>query len=174
MSHEDEKEKAAEFMVAARHAAMFLDVRELISTLTDPEAKCPGRHIEARRVLPLLDAFLGEGYTGRMVTFKRGSAMSEREQFEAFAKEKFNITPLVGDGAFFYDKERTQAAWDAWQARAALSQPVKQTRSLTEQQHEAIEYGADCIHEKWGETMKVETVLRSLLTAAHPESGDPK
>jgi hypothetical protein len=65
------REKAAEFMIAARNATMFQDVRELISTLTDPKANCPGRHIEARRVLPLLDAFLGDGYTGRVIALKR-------------------------------------------------------------------------------------------------------
>jgi hypothetical protein len=78
------KEKAAEFMIAARNATMFQDVRELISTLTDPKANCPGRNLEARRVLPLLDAFLGEGYTGRVLSFKRAleRAESEGPEFE--------------------------------------------------------------------------------------------
>jgi hypothetical protein len=43
----------------------------------------------------------------------------ERGTFEAWAKGKFNLKPLPGEGAFFYDKENTQAAWSAWQARAA-------------------------------------------------------
>jgi hypothetical protein len=71
MSHEDAKEKAAEFMVAALNATMFQEVRELISTMTDPNAKCPGRHLEAQRILPALDAFLGRGYTGRVIALNR-------------------------------------------------------------------------------------------------------
>lgn len=73
------KEKAAELMIAARNAQVFGDVRDLISTLTDPYAKAPARHIEAKRVLPLLDAFLGEGYTGRVIKLKRAiSAQADK------------------------------------------------------------------------------------------------
>lgn len=74
IDEQEAKAKAAEFMVAARNAQMFQDLRELISTLTDPKANCPGRHLEAQRVLPLLDAFLGDGYTGRVLSFKRALA----------------------------------------------------------------------------------------------------
>jgi hypothetical protein len=42
--------------------------------------------------------------------------MTEREQFESWAKGKFNLAPLGGVGDFFYDRENTQAAWDGWNA----------------------------------------------------------
>lgn len=73
-----------------------------------------------------------------------------------------------------YANHDTQRAWEGWKlARAASPQPVAQTeRALTDEQREAIEYGADCIHEKWGETMKAEATLRALLTAAQPASGE--
>ena len=41
--------------------------------------------------------------------------------------------------------------------------PASAPVGLTSEQREAIEYGADLIHEKWGETMKAETTLRELL-----------
>jgi len=62
---------AAEMMVAARNARMFQDVRSIVATCADRNARAPYRHVEAQRVLPLLDAFLGEGYTGRVMAFKR-------------------------------------------------------------------------------------------------------
>lgn len=52
--------KAAAFMQIARNSAMLMEVRDLVSTLTDPKANCPGRTEEARRLLPLLDAYLGQ------------------------------------------------------------------------------------------------------------------
>lgn len=62
---------AARIMVAARNAQMFQDIRSVIAACADLKARAPYRHIEAQRLLPLLDAFLGEGYTGRVVQFKR-------------------------------------------------------------------------------------------------------
>ncbi|MBU9360826.1 hypothetical protein KTE52_31380 [Burkholderia multivorans] len=64
---------AAEMMVAARNARMFQDVRSIVATCADRNARAPYRHVEAQRVLPLLDAFLGEGYTGRVMAFKRAT-----------------------------------------------------------------------------------------------------
>jgi hypothetical protein len=62
---------AAEFMVAARNAQMFQDIRDVVATCADLKSKAPSRHVEAQRLLPLLDAFLGVGYTGRVMAFKR-------------------------------------------------------------------------------------------------------
>lgn len=62
---------ASRMMVAARNAQMFQDVRSIVATCADLKARAPYRHIEAQRVLPLLDSFLGEGYTGRVLEFKR-------------------------------------------------------------------------------------------------------
>jgi hypothetical protein len=96
---DDAKAKAAEFMVAARNATMFQDVRELISTMTDPNAKCPGRHLEAQRVLPLLDAFLGEGYTGRVIALKRAlGARSGGDDAQSAAENADEGGPDFEDG----------------------------------------------------------------------------
>ncbi|MEK6418464.1 MAG: Lar family restriction alleviation protein [Burkholderia gladioli] len=65
---------AAEMMVAVRNAQMFMDVRSIIATCADRKARAPYRHVEAQRVLPLLDGFLGVGYTGRVMAFKRALA----------------------------------------------------------------------------------------------------
>jgi hypothetical protein len=60
---------------------------------------------------------------------------------------------------------------DAMTLIGELTRTAQTERALTDEQREAIEYGADCIHEKWGETMKAEVTLRALLTAAQPASG---
>lgn len=70
------EQTAAEMMVAARNAQMFQDVRSIVATCADRKARAPYRHVEAQRVLPLLDGFLGEGYTGRVMAFKRALAAS--------------------------------------------------------------------------------------------------
>lgn len=62
---------ASRMMVAARNAQMFQDIRSIVATCADLKARAPYRHIEAQRVLPLLDSFLGEGFTGRVIEFKR-------------------------------------------------------------------------------------------------------
>lgn len=57
--HDNDKAgEAAAFMQIAKDSKMLFEVRDLISTLTDPKANCPGRTEEARRLLPLLDAYL--------------------------------------------------------------------------------------------------------------------
>jgi hypothetical protein len=59
---------------------------------------------------------------------------AEREAFEAWAKGKFNLTPLAGAGDFFYERENTQSAWSAWQEsrRAALDEAAKTVGALHE------------------------------------------
>jgi hypothetical protein len=58
------RQLTAEFMVAAKNAQMLKDVRSIVASCTDRKARTPYRHTEAQRVLPLLDSFLGEGFTG--------------------------------------------------------------------------------------------------------------
>jgi hypothetical protein len=67
----DARAKAKEFMAAARNAQMFLDIRSVVATCADLKARAPYRHVEAQRLLTLLDAFLGKGFTGRVIEFKR-------------------------------------------------------------------------------------------------------
>jgi hypothetical protein len=174
----DAKAKAAEFMIAARNASMFQEVRELVSTLTDPQASCPNRHVEARRILPLLDSFLGEGYTGRALALKRLLAdLNDSGECESCI-----------DGKCVTGNRCVSLGWDAYTCGRCkdtghlpdgnhcqwCAQDAAPREALTDEQREAIEYGADCIHEKWGETMKAEVTLRALLTAAQPESGAEK
>lgn len=47
--------------------------------------------------------------------------MTEREQFEVWAKDGGLVTSRNGKGQYNYIE--TDTAWDAWQARAALSTP---------------------------------------------------
>ncbi|MFM0435946.1 hypothetical protein PQQ84_05760 [Paraburkholderia strydomiana] len=132
--------KAADFMVAARNAQMFQDVRELVSTFTDPKANCPGRHLEAQRVLPLLDAFLGEGYTGRVLSFKRAleRAESEGPEFEDGPDESGFKGPRPWNGFRADVDTRTHGdllAGDIWPntgtSKAAPSQSAKVTEDVS-------------------------------------------
>jgi len=74
--------------------------------------------------------------------------VSDRDAFEAWAEGKFNLTPLAGEGAFFYDEERTQAAWDGWQAsrRAALEESAKVCEKILGP-HEYSGLDVDCYQE---------------------------
>jgi len=58
----------------------------------------------------------------------------ERAAFEAWADERPYDLPRVPTGQ--YESHATESAWDGWQARAALpqpvAQPVEQTRALTD------------------------------------------
>lgn len=50
-------------------------------------------------------------------------AQDEREAFEAWADRNW-LEPIRPDGFSYYPDTRTQYAWSAWQARAALSSTV--------------------------------------------------
>jgi hypothetical protein len=105
----------------------------------------------------------------------------ERGTFEAWAKGKFNLKPLSGEGAFFYDKENTQAAWSAWQARAAsTSADVAQGAENTDDI--AVDSFARAMKEKMAAARAkgrsgwegCEPADLSRMLREHIEKGDPR
>jgi hypothetical protein len=56
----------------------------------------------------------------RFTTKRNGDQDMNREKFELWAMNKFELTPAsITDGAFYYQKGSTESAWRAWQAGAA-------------------------------------------------------
>ncbi|MGX6999875.1 hypothetical protein [Caballeronia sp. KNU42] len=70
---------AEKMIVAAHYAQMFSDIRDIVATCADLNARAPYRHIEAQRLLPILDGFLGEGYTGRVMELRRALGLTTKD-----------------------------------------------------------------------------------------------
>jgi hypothetical protein len=60
-----------QFMIAAHYAQMFVDLQDIVRSCADLEARALHPRVQVQRVRTMLDGFLGEGYTKRVIGFKQ-------------------------------------------------------------------------------------------------------